>query len=331
MDVQPQQTARHGLYPALPARSNGRLAVPDLHEIYFEECGNPDGMPVLLVHGGPGGGSNPMMRRFHDPDRYRIILFDQRGCGRSTPHAELRQNTTWDLVADMERLRKRLDVEQWQLFGGSWGSTLSLAYAISHPERVSALVLRGIFLLRQREIAWFYQDGCNWLYPDAYERFVEQIPEAERDDVVAAFHRRLTSRDRSVQIAAAKAWSAWEATTLSFAQSGERVRAFSSDQYALAFARIECHYFFNRGFLDRDDWILSEIDRIRGIPCTIVHGRYDVVTPLRNAWALAKAWPEADLRVVADAGHAMSEPGTIHELITATNGYAESPPARVPV
>lgn len=322
MDYQSNPADRLGLYPALPARQNGRLRVSELHEIYFEECGNRHGEPVLVIHGGPGGGSNPMMRRFHDPDRYRIILFDQRGCGRSTPHAELRENTTWDLIADMERLRVRLDVERWQLFGGSWGSTLALAYAIQHPERVSGLVLRGIFLLQEREVRWFYQEGCNWLYPDTYAAFESHIPESERDDMVAAYHRRLTSDDSEVQLRAAKAWSAWEGSTLSLAPNENRVRAFASDRYALAFARIECHYFHNRGFLTQDDWILANVDRIRHIPGTIVHGRYDVVTPLRNAWSLRQAWPEAELHVVADAGHAMSEAGTVDGLVSATNRAA---------
>ncbi len=330
MDLQHDTSERLGLYPAIAARRNGRIKVSDLHEIYFEESGNPDGIPVVVVHGGPGGGSNPMMRRLHDPDRYRIILFDQRGCGRSTPHAELRENTTWDLVADIERLRTHLGIAQWQLFGGSWGSTLSLVYAIAHPDRVSSLVLRGIFLLQEREIRWFYQDGCGWLFPDAFEKFQAPIPPAERHDLVAAYHRRLTSNDPTTRLVAAKAWSTWEAATLSLAQNPERVRSFASDQYALAFARIECHYFINRGFLERDDWILANIERIRQIPCTIVHGRYDVVTPLRNAWSLKSAWPQAELRIVEDAGHAMSEAGTLHELIVATRCHADQVSATDP-
>lgn len=322
MDHQDTSTQRFQLYPPLPARSNGRIRVSDLHEIYFEECGNPRGIPVVMVHGGPGGGSNPAMRRFHDPDIYRIILFDQRGCGRSTPHAELRENTTWDLVTDLERLRERLNIERWQLFGGSWGSTLSLVYAIMHPERVTSLILRGIFLLQQDEISWFYEAGSNVLFPDAYDAFIAQIPVDERDDIIAAYYRRLTSDDKATRLAAAKAWSTWEASTLSLRRNDDRIKAVASDNYALAFARIECHYFVNRGFLDRDGWILSNIEKIRHIPCTIVHGRYDVVTPLRNAWRLSAAWPEADLRIVADAGHAMSEPGIAHELIAAARNMA---------
>ncbi len=324
MDLKPDKSStRHGLYPSLPVRCTGRLRVSDLHELYFEDCGNPDGLPVLVIHGGPGGGSNPMMRRFHDPSRYRIIVYDQRGCGRSTPHAELRENTTWHLVEDIERLRQRLGVERWQLFGGSWGSTLALIYAIMHPQRVSSMILRGIFLLQEREVSWFYQDGCNRLFPDEYEHFAKPIPADERADMVAAYYRRLTSADPRVRITAAKAWSAWEAATLSIAPSRSRIKSFAAEQYALAFARIECHYFINRGFLDRDDWILANIDHVRAIPATIVHGRYDVVTPLQNAWLLKRAWPEADLRIVPDAGHAMSEAGSMHELISATRRHAD--------
>lgn len=309
-------------YPQIEPYRSGRLAVGNGHEIYYEECGNPSGQPALLVHGGPGGGSNPTMRRYHDPRRYRIILFDQRGCGRSTPHASLAHNTTWDLVADMERLREHLGIARWQLLGGSWGSSLALTYAETHPDRVTALLLRSIFLVRQREIAWFYQDGCNWLYPDAYEPFQRMIPPAERGDMVAAYHRRLTGADEAVRLAAARAWSTWEGTTLSLIPDPARIRMFGADHYALAFASIECHYFMNRGFFDRDGWLLANADRLAAIPGVIVHGRYDVVTPLRNAWDLKRAWPRADLRVVPDAGHAMTEPGIVHELITATRRFS---------
>lgn len=313
---------RLGLYPPIDPYNEGRLGVGNGHELYFEECGNPAGLPALLVHGGPGGGCNPTMRRYHDPRRYRIILFDQRGCGRSTPHASLDHNTTWDLVADIERLRLHLGIERWQLLGGSWGSTLSLAYAETHPERVTALILRGIFLLRQRELAWFYQEGCSWLYPDAFEYFQRIIPPAERGDMIAAYHRRLTGPDKAARLAAARAWSVWEGTTLALIQDPERIRMFGAESYALAFASIECHYFVNRGFLERDDQLLLNADRLAGIAGVIVHGRYDVVTPLRNAWDLKKAWPRADLRIVPDAGHAMTEAGIIHELVTATRQFA---------
>jgi proline iminopeptidase len=308
--------------PVLPYRT-GKLEVGHGHLVYFEECGNPNGPAVLMVHGGPGGGSNPTMRRYHDPKHYRIVLFDQRGCGQSTPHASLEHNTTWDLVADMERLRGHLGIDRWQLFGGSWGSTLALAYAQTHPDRVTSLILRGIFLLRQREIAWFYQDGCNWLYPDAYRPFLEEIPEAERGDMVAAYHRRLTGPDAAVRLSAARAWSMWEGATLSLIPDAGRVRMFGVDVYAMAFARIECHYFVNRGFFDADDRLLRDAHRLADIPTTIVHGRYDVVTPLRNAWDLKAAMPHAELRIVPDAGHAMTEPGILHELVLAAKRYCD--------
>lgn len=257
---------RHELYPPAEPFASGRLKVSDLHELYYEECGNPEGIPALLVHGGPGGGCNPTMRRYHDPAHYRIILFDQRGCGRSTPHASIEENTTWDLVADMERLREQLEIERWQLLGGSWGSTLSLAYAQTHPERVSELILRGIFTLRRREIEWFYQEGCSWIYPDAFENYLAPIPLAERGDMVAAYHKRLTHPDRAVQLEAARAWSVWEGSTLSLLANEERVRHFASDKYALAFARIECHYFMNRGFLESDDQLIADAENSPASP-----------------------------------------------------------------
>jgi proline iminopeptidase len=298
------------------------LRVSPLHQIHFEECGNRNGKPVLIVHGGPGGGSNATMRRFHDPAQYRIVLFDQRGCGRSTPHACLEDNTTWHLVADMEQLREHLGIARWQLMGGSWGSTLSLAYAQRHPERIIDLILRGIFLLRRAELDWFYQEGCSWLFPDAFDAYVKVIPANERSSMMEAYYRRLTHRDPQVQLEAARAWSIWEGTTLSLQQDPERIKLFSADAYAIAFARIECHYFVNRGFFSRDDQLLAGADRLRGIPGTIVHGRYDVVTPLKSAFDLKKVWPEADLRVVPDAGHAMTEPGIVHELVSATRRHS---------
>lgn len=315
---------RLGLYPAIEPFRHGRLKVGDGHEIYFEECGHPEGKPVAIVHGGPGGGCNATMRRYHDPARYRIILFDQRGCGRSLPHASLEANTTWDLVADMELLRTHLGVARWQLFGGSWGSTLALAYAESHPARVSDLILRGIFLLRRAELKWFYQDGCNWIFPEAFEDFQRLIPPAERHDMIAAYYRRLTHPDRDVQVAAARAWSIWEGSTLSLMIDPERVKLFGADAYAIAFARIECHYFMHNGFFRSDGELLTNVGRVRHLPCTIVHGRYDVVTPIKNAYDLTLAWPEADLRVVPDAGHAMTEPGIVTELVTATRRHAHA-------
>lgn len=312
----------HPLFAPIDPYRSGRLRVSDIHELYFEECGNRHGKPVLIVHGGPGGGSNPTMRRFHDPARHRIILFDQRGCGRSTPHASLTENTTWDLVADMEMLRQHLEIEHWQLMGGSWGSTLSLAYAQTHPERVSELILRGIFLLRQAEIDWFYRDGCNWLFPEAYEHFLEPLHPHERGDPIAAYYRRLTHADRAVQLEAARAWSVWEGSTLALRPDPARIALFRADSYALAFARIECHYFINRGFLSQDGELLLRADRLQGIPGVIVHGRYDVVTPMRSAWDLHRAWPQSKLRIVGEAGHAMTEPGIVKELIAATREFA---------
>lgn len=313
---------RFGLYPPLAPYRERRLDAGGGHVIYVEECGNPNGKPVLVVHGGPGGGSNPTMRRYHDPERYRIILFDQRGCGRSTPHASLDSNTTHDLVTDMEKIREALRVERWQLFGGSWGSTLSLAYAEAHPGRVTDLILRGIFLLTRAELAWFYQDGCSWIFPEAFADFVRLIPEAERGDMITAYHRRLTGRDERARLEAAKAWSIWEGTTLSLIPEPDRVERFSADSYALAFARIEAHYFINGGFFARDGELLLEAGRLAGIPGTIVHGRYDVVTPVRSAVLLHRAWSGSVLRIVADAGHAMTEPGITHELIRATRHAA---------
>ncbi|HEX5958495.1 MAG TPA: prolyl aminopeptidase [Hyphomicrobiaceae bacterium] len=310
------------LYPPTEPYRHGRLKVGAGHEIYYEECGNPSGRPVAIVHGGPGGGCNATMRRYHDPARYRIVLFDQRGCGRSVPHASLEANTTWDLVADMELLRVHLGIDRWQLFGGSWGSTLALAYAEAHPERTRDIILRGVFLLRREELIWFYQAGCGWLFPEAFEEFRKVIPPEERGDMIAAYYRRLTHPDRDVQIAAARAWSIWEGSTLSLFQDPERVKLFGADTYAIAFARIECHYFVNKGFFEREDQLLADVHRIRHVPCTIVHGRYDVVTPAKNAWDLSRVWPEATLRIVPDAGHAMTEPGIVNELIGATRRHA---------
>lgn len=315
---------RHTLYAPIEPYAQSRLKVGNGHEIFYEECGNPAGKPVVIIHGGPGGSINATMRRYHDPSRYRIVLFDQRGAGRSTPHASLEHNTTWDLVADMERLRTHLGISRWQLFGGSWGSTLALAYAETHPDRVIDMVLRGIFLLRRAELAWFYQDGCNWLFPDSFDAFKKLIPPAERGDMIKAYYKRLTHPDRRIQIEAARAWSVYEGSTLSLIQDAERLKLFSTDNYAIAFARIECHYFVHGGFLERDDQLLVDAERLRHIPCVVVHGRYDVVTPLKNSFDLKAVWPEIDLRIVADAGHAMTEAGTSHELIAATRRFSQT-------
>lgn len=313
---------RLNLFPPIEPYETGFLQVSDLHRIYYEVSGNPDGKPAVVCHGGPGGGSTPSMRRYFDPEKYRIIVFDQRGCGRSTPLAELRENTTWALIEDMEELREHLGVERWVVFGGSWGSTLALVYAQTHPERVRALALRGIFTLRREELLWFYQDGANWIYPDAWENYLKPIPEAERGDLIGAYYKRLTGEDKAAQLAAAKAWSVWEGGTVSLFPSAERIESFGSDAFAIAFARIECHYFINGGFFDSDHHVLANVERIRAIPAVIVQGRYDVVTPMKTAWALHKAWPEAELALVQDAGHAASEPGIIHHLIEATNKFA---------
>ncbi|HEU4670898.1 MAG TPA: prolyl aminopeptidase [Dyella sp.] len=313
---------RRSLYPEIEPYDSGFLQVSDLHTLYYEQSGNPNGKPVVFLHGGPGGGVNPKCRRFFDPARYRIVLFDQRGCGRSTPHAELTDNTTWHLVADIERLREKLGIDRWQVFGGSWGSTLALAYAESHPGRVTELVLRGIFMLRRWELEWFYQKGADALYPDAWETYLSAIPEAERGDLMSAYHRRLTGDDAAARVAAARAWSVWEGATSFLWQDKGHIEASGEDEFALAFARIECHYFVHGGFFEHDDQLLRHVDRIRGIPAVIVQGRYDVVCPLRSAWDLHRAWPEADLRIVQDAGHSAFEPGILHELVEATDRFA---------
>ncbi|WP_035577047.1 prolyl aminopeptidase [Hyphomonas jannaschiana] len=314
---------RRILYPRHEARRSGRLRVSDIHEIYWEESGNPKGVPVIALHGGPGGGSSPEMRRFFDPERYRIFLFDQRGCGRSTPHSELRENTTWDLVDDIEALRDHVGVNQWLVFGGSWGSTLSLAYGVTHPDRTLGLVLRGIFLVSKPEVQWFYQSGASRLFPDAYDRYIAPIPEDERDDLLMAFHRRLTGDDRQTRIEAARAWSRWEGETLSIKGPLTTPPRFNEDDFVDAFARIECHYFVNRGFFASDNWLLEQCaEKLKDIPGVIVHGRYDVVTPLSTAWALSKAWPKAELHIVPDAGHSSMEPGIVDKLIQATDHFA---------
>jgi proline iminopeptidase len=309
-------------YPPIEPYQTHRLRVSELHELYVEESGNPDGIPAVFVHGGPGGGTEPWHRQFFDPQKYRIVLFDQRGCGKSTPHAELRENTTWDLVADMERIRELLRIQQWLVFGGSWGSTLGLSYAQAHPQACRALVLRGIFLLRKAEIDWFYQQGASWIYPDAWESYEAAIPAGERGDYVAAYYRRLTSKDAATRAAAAKAWSTWEGSTSKLFPNLDMVRRFGESQFAEAFARIECHYFTHKGFFERDDQLLANIDAVRHIPAVIIQGRYDVVCPMRSAWDLHRAWPEAAFEVVGDAGHAASEPGILAKLIEWTDRFA---------
>jgi len=309
-------------YPEIAPFDSGRLAVDAPHEIYFEQYGNPAGKPALFVHGGPGGGTTPAQARFWDPSRYRIVLFDQRGCGRSTPHASLENNTTWHLVSDMEALREHLGIQRWQVFGGSWGSTLALAYAEKHPDRVSEMILRGIFTLRRRELEWFYQEGgASRLFPDAFDHYLDVIPPEERGDMMQAYYKRLTGKDEATRVRAAKAWSLWEAVTSTLRPSPEMKASMSKDDFALAFARIECHYFVNGGFFERDNQLLEDAKRIRHIPGILVQGRYDVVCPMETAWALHKAWPEAELYVAQTSGHSAFEPEIVHHLIAATDRF----------
>ena len=310
------------LYPSVEPFMTGQLQVSERHHIYYEQCGNPAGKPVVILHGGPGAGCGAKMRCFHDPAKYRIVLFDQRGAGRSTPHADLVDNTTWHLVADIEQLRAHLGIDRWQVFGGSWGSTLALAYAETHPDAVTELVLRGIFMLRRWELEWFYQEGASRVFPDAWENYLAAIPVVERHDLISAFHRRLTHEDPAVRLAAARAWSVWEAATSFLYQDPAFMHSHEEDAFALAFARIECHYFVNGGFFEVEDQLLRDVSKIRDIPATIVHGRYDVVCPVANAWDLHRAWPEADLRIIADAGHSGFEAGITDALINATDRYA---------
>lgn len=310
------------LFPEIEPYETSRLRVSTIHDLYYEQCGNPDGKPVVFLHGGPGGGVSHAYRRYFDPAFYRIILFDQRGAGQSTPSAELRENTTWDLVEDIERLRNHLGVDRWLVFGGSWGSTLALTYAIQHPGQVVGLILRGIFLCRKLEIEWFYQNGASFIYPDAWDKYLAPIPEAERGDLVQAYYRRLTSDDPQVRLEAAKAWSIWEASTSHLYIDAEGVRKFDeNDEKSLAFARIECHYFTNHAFFPQDDYLLRHAHEINHISTRIAQGRYDIVCPIRSAWDLKKVMPAADLRIVPDAGHSSFEPGIARELVQATQDF----------
>ena len=315
------KTERRELYPAIEPNHTGYLKVGGGHELYYEESGNPHGKPAIFLHGGPGGGCMDKMRRFFNPEVYRIVLFDQRGSGKSRPHASLENNTTWDLVDDIEILRAALQVDRWQVFGGSWGSTLALAYSQTHPGRVTELVLRGIFMLRKKEIDWFYQKGASELYPDLWQHYLKPIPKRERHDLLHAYYKRLTGDDPDVRLQAAKAWSVWEGST-SFLVPNDKIAAeFGAGDLALSLARIESHYFVNGGFMEENQ-LIKNIDKIRNIPAVIVQGRYDVVCPCISAWELSQAWPEADLRIVPDAGHAAFEPGNVHELVMATDAFA---------
>lgn len=309
-------------YPPIEPYDHGYLDTGDGHRVYWELCGNPDGIPVVFLHGGPGGGCSALQRRMFDPARYRILLFDQRGCGRSKPHAALDNNTTWHLVGDIERLREMTGTPAWMVFGGSWGSTLALAYAQTHPDRVSALVLRGIFTLRRAELLWYYQEGASWLFPDRWERFIAPIPPDERDDLIAAYRRRLTGPEGEERNRAALAWSLWEGETLTLLPVPDIAAQHADIRYALAFSRIENHYFVHGGWLEEGQ-LIRDVGLIRHIPTVIVQGRYDVATPMRTAWDLHRAWPEATFRLVDAAGHAMSEEGIMAALLDATDSFAD--------
>lgn len=309
------------LYPSIEPFDSGFLQVSSIHTIYYEQVGNPKGKKVVFFHGGPGGGLDADYRRYFDPELWHVILFDQRGCGKSKPHAELRENTTWDLVEDTERLRKHLGIDDWFVFGGSWGSTLALAYAETHPDRCLGLILRGIFLLRRKELLWFYQEGASAIFPDAWEQYLAPIPEVERGDLMSAYYRRLTSPDPAIRAEAAKAWTIWEASTSKLLQDPKLIEAMGGDTFADAFARIECHYFVHGAWLRTDTQLLDDVSKIAHLPAVIVQGRYDVVCPAMSAWALHKAWPKADLVIVPDSGHSMKEVGIRSALIEATDRF----------
>ncbi|SMX32503.1 prolyl aminopeptidase [Maliponia aquimaris] len=315
-----QKRAVQYLYPAVDPFDQRMLPVEGGHTLYVEQCGNPKGQPVIVLHGGPGGGCSPAMRRYFDPQAYRVVLFDQRGCGRSRPHASVTHNTTWDLVADIERIREALEIDEAVVFGGSWGATLALVYAISHPDRVRQLVLRGVFLMTRAELKWFYGGGAGQFWPEPWARFADMIPENERDDLIAAYHKRLFSGDFATETRYAQAWSAWENALASVYSNGHGGEA--PGDYARAFARLENHYFINDGFLDEDGWILKNVHRLADTPGVIVQGRYDMICPPRRAWELAQNWPGADLRMIRNAGHALSEPGISAELVRVMDDLA---------
>jgi len=323
MAFPPVTAPRRTLYPEIEANKYGWLKTDSVHEIYWEESGNPDGVPVVVLHGGPGGAVNPSLRRYFDPAVYRIVMFDQRGCGLSRPNASLENNTTWDLVRDIEAIREMLGIDKWVVFGGSWGSTLSLTYAITHPERTRALVLRGIFLMTRKELHWFYQDGASMLWPDLWESFLAPIPEDERGDLMKAYFKRLTGDNIEERNRAAVAWATWEGNTVTVAGANGSPDKFGDPEFAVAFARIENWYFTHGGFFDSENWIIENVDKIRHIPTWIAQGRFDVVTPASGAWALHRAFPEAKLEIIGDAGHASSEPGIVDSLVRATDWAAK--------
>ena len=310
-------------FPPIEPFNSFKLKVSDLHTLHIEESGNKNGKPVIFLHGGPGGGTEPIYRQYFDPQKWRIIIFDQRGCGQSTPSSELIDNTTWDSVSDIEKIREYLNIEKWAVFGGSWGSTLSLSYAIKHPDRCMALILRGIFMLREKELKWFYQEGASFIYPDAWEKYLEPIPKDKHGDLMSAYYEILTGDDKQARFQAAKAWSIWEASTSKLIQNEKSLHHFEDDDVADIFARIECHYFVNKGFFEYDGWLLDQIDVIRHIPSVIVQGRYDVVCPMVTAWELHKKWPEADFHVIPDSGHSMLEAGIRNKLIDYTNKFVD--------
>ncbi len=309
------------LYPKIEPYNEFKLKVSNLHTIHIEESGNKNGKPIIFLHGGPGGGIEPIYRQYFDPNKWRIIIFDQRGCGKSTPHADITENTTWDLISDIEGIRNYLNITKWVVFGGSWGSTLALSYSISHPDRCKALILRGIFMIRKKEINWFYQEGASNIYPDAWENYIAPIPKNERNNLVLAYYKRLTSNNNSIRLEAAKAWSFWEASTSKLIQSQDYLHHFDNPKVAEAFARIECHYFVNGGFFKNEDWIINNIKYIRHIPTVIIQGRYDIVCPMISAWELHKAFPEANFEIVQNAGHSMTEEGITNKLIKYSNLY----------
>ena len=311
------------LYPKIHPYDSGFLDI-DNHNIYYEQCGNPKGKPAVFLHGGPGGGGSEDVRRFFNPAIYRIVIFDQRGCGRSKPHGCLENNTTWDLVSDIENLRNKLGIQKWLVFGGSWGSTLSLAYAQAHPGSVSEIVLRGIFLLRKEELHWFYQDGASRIFPEAWSSFLEIIDEDKRDNLMCAYHKIFTSDDKQKRLIAAIAWSRWEAATSSLSYKPSLVEEFSDPEFALAFALIENHYFINKGWFETENQLIENIDKIRSIPSVIVQGRYDVVCPMKTAWELSEAWPEAEMIIAPSSGHTAFEKEITHALISATNKFGKN-------
>jgi len=309
-------------YPPIEPTRSGFLSVSPEHQLYWEESGNPKGKPVVFLHGGPGAGIEPRYRQFFNPKKYRIILFDQRGCGKSVPASSLQDNTTWHLVEDIEKLREFFGVKKWVVFGGSWGSTLALAYAETHPQHVEALILRGIFLGREKELRWFYQFGAHHIFPDAFDHYVGQIPVEERGDLIRAYYKRLTSENKEVRAKAAKAWAGWEGATLRLLFDPNLYAQFTADEKADSIARIECHYFLNKCFFKTDNWLIEQVHKSRSIPAVIIHGRYDIICPFENAWELHKAWPEAKLEIIKDAGHASSEPGILDALVRATDQFS---------